>query len=108
MKSTENAIRAICLTDPSITANQLKSAIAELSGEGTREVQGEPPPRAYTRSQVATLLGVNPKAVTGYAKRGLLVPIYSGANCKRATAYSGASVTALLNGTAKSGKGPAA
>lgn len=98
LKSTRDAVKAICAADPSINAAQINAAIAELSGEGVREMQGEPPPRAYTRAQVAALLGVNPKAVTSYAKRGLLTPIYSGANGKRAQAYAGESVHALLAG----------
>jgi len=98
LKSTRDAIKAIAATDTTINPAQLKAALAELDGEGIREMQGVPPPRAYSRAQVATLLGVNPKAVTLYAKRGLLTPIYSGANGKRAQAYSGESVHALLAG----------
>ena len=63
-------------------------------------MMGEPPPRAYTREQVAALLGVNRRTITGYARRGLLVPIYSGAGSKRAQAYTGESVAALLAGKA--------
>lgn len=98
MRSTRDAVKAICAADPSINAAQVKAALAELDGEGIREVVGEPPPRAYTREQVAALLGVNRKTITGYAKRGLLVPIYSGAGGKRAQAYTGESVAALLLG----------
>ena len=98
MRSTRDAVKAICAADPSINAAQVKAALAELDGEGIREVVGEPPLRAYTREQVAALLGVNRKTITGYAKRGLLVPIYSGAGGKRAQAYTGESVAALLSG----------
>ena len=101
LKSTKEAVRAICATDPSITAVQIKAALAELDGEGVREVTGTPPPRAYTGAQVAALLGVSRKCVTNYAKRGLLVPIYSGAQSKRAVRYTGASVAALLDSKAK-------
>jgi hypothetical protein len=103
LKSTCDAVKAICAADPSITAAQVKAALAELDGEGIREVVGEPPPRAYSREQVAALLGVNRRTVTNYARRGLLVPIYSGAGGKRAQAYTGESVAALLSGAA-SGK----
>lgn len=98
LRSTETALRAICAADPSVNASQMKAALAELSGKGVREVVGEPPPRAYTRQQVAALLGVNRKTITGYAKRGLLIPIYSGASGKRAQGYTGESVAALLSG----------
>jgi len=99
LKTTKDAVKAICAADPSVNDAQVKAALAELDGEGVREMmQGEPPPRAYNREQVAALMGCNRKTVTGYAKRGLLVPIYSGAGRKRAQAYTGESVTALLSG----------
>lgn len=101
LKSTREAIRAICATDPSISAAQINAALAELDGEGIREVTGTPPPRSYSGEQVAALLGVSRKCVTNYARRGLLVPIYSGEQSKRATRYTGASVALLLDGKAK-------
>jgi len=102
LRTTIDAIRAICTTDPSINSMQVNAAIAELNGEGLREMMGEPPPRAYSRQQVATLLGTNPKTITAYARRGLLVPIYSGTGGKRARAYTGESVAALLSGKVSS------
>ena len=108
MRVTEDAVKAICATDPTIHSEQLKAALADLHGEGTREMlQGEPPPRSYTAAQVAALLGRSRRTVTLYARRGLLVPIYSGATGKRAQAYSGESVSALLSGKATAGKGVA-
>ena len=101
LPTTCEAIKAICAADPSITAAQVKAALAELSGKGVREMQGEPPPRAYTPAQVAELLGKSRRTITAYARRGLLTPIYSGETGARAQAYSGASVVALLSGKAK-------
>ena len=98
LKSTKVAVQAICAADPSVSPAQIKAALAELEGEGFREMQGEPPPRAYTREQVAALLGMSRKTITDYARRGLLVPIYSGASGLRAQAYTGESVIALLSG----------
>lgn len=106
MQTTKDAVRAICAADPSVNAAQLKAALAELDGEGTREMlQGEPPPRSYSPAQVAALLGRSRRTVTLYARRGLLVPIYSGATGKRAQGYTGESVAALLSGKATAGKG---
>jgi hypothetical protein len=105
MKSTKDAVRAICAADPSVNTAQVKAALAELDGEGIREMQGEAPQRAYSRQQVATLLGVRPRAVTAYAKRGLIVPIFGGADGKRATGYTGASVHALLSGKSNKQEG---
>lgn len=100
MKSTKDAVKAICAADPSINAAQLKAALAELDGEGVREMRGEPPPRAYSVAQVAELTGKSRRTISLYARRGLLVPIYSGATGKRAQAYTGESVAALLSGKA--------
>lgn len=109
LKSTEAAIKAIAAADPSINAGQIKSALAELSGEGVREMRGEPPPRAYSVAQVAELTGKSRRTISLYARRGLLVPIYSGAAGKRAQAYTGESVVALLSGKATTkGSGVAA
>lgn len=107
MKTTLDAVRAICATDPAINAAQIKAAITELSGDGVREMRGEPPPRAYSVAQVAALTGKSRRTISLYARRGLLVPIYSGATGKRAQAYTGESVAALLSGKATA-KGVAA
>ena len=101
MKATKEAVKAICGADPSINSAQIKAALAELDGEGVREMQGEPPPRSYTPVQVAALLGRTRRAVSLYARRGLLTPIYSGAKGKRAQGYTGESVAALLTGRVK-------
>jgi len=98
MKHTLDAVKAICAADPSITSAQVHAALAELDGAGTREMLGEPPPRSYSPAQVAALLGKSRRTVTLYARRGLLVPIYSGAKRVRAQGYTGESVAALLSG----------
>jgi hypothetical protein len=101
LPTTYDAIKAICAADPSVSAAQVKAALAELSGKGIREMQGEPPPRAYTPAQVAELLGKSRRTISAYARRGLLTPIYSGATGARAQGYTGESVAALLSGKAK-------
>ncbi len=100
MKSTIAIINAALAADPSVSDDQRKGIAADLNGTGTKGICGEPPPRAYTREQVALLMGVNRKTITAYSRRGLLVPIYSGAGGKRAQAYTGESVAALLSGKA--------
>lgn len=101
LPTTHDAIKAICAADPSVSAAQVKAALAELSGKGIREMQGEPPPRAYTPAQVAELLGKSRRTISAYARRGLLTPIYSGETGARAQGYTGESVAALLSGKAK-------
>ena len=109
LPTTYDAIKAICAADPSVSAAQVKAALAELSGKGIREMQGEPPPRAYTPAQVAELLGKSRRTISAYARRGLLTPIYSGETGARAQGYTGESVAALLSGKSKSkGSGVAA
>lgn len=109
LSPTKSIIEAACAADPTITAAQVKSAIAELSGKGVGEMRGEPPPRAYTVAQVAELLGKSRRTISAYARRGLLTPIYSGETGARAQAYTGESVAALLSGKAKAkGSGVAA
>ena len=101
LKSTREAVRAVCALDPSITAVQVKAALAELDGEGVREVTGETPPRSYSPEQVAALRGVSRKLVSKYAQRGRLVPSFTGKQGKRARRYTGASVASLLEGKTK-------
>ena len=98
---TQDIIKAACAADPSISAAQVKAALAELSGKGIQEMRGEPPPRAYTPAQVAELLGKSRRTISAYARRGLLTPIYSGETGARAQGYTGESVAALLSGKAK-------
>lgn len=101
LNTTKDAVKAICAADPSINAAQIKAAIAELDGRDI--IHGEPPPRAYTREQVAALLGRSRRTVTMYARRGLLMPLCTGKDGKRTQAYTGESVAALLNGKATMG-----
>ena len=99
LKSTRNAIKAICGADPSVTTAQVQAALAELEGEGILEVlETKPIERAYNRAQVAALLGVSVKTVGSYVRRGLLTKILPGANGQRATGYTGESVRKLLEG----------
>ena len=91
------AIALTATTDKDAMAQRIKAAIGD-NEQGRRKAQDEPPPRAYNRAQIAALMGCNRKTVTAYARRGLLVPIYSGAGGKRAQGYTGESVAALLSG----------
>ncbi len=99
LRSTRDAVKAICGADPSVTTAQVQAALAELDGEGVRQVLDGPPiERAYNRAQIAALLGVSVKTVGSYVRRGLLTKILPGANGERATGYTGESVRKLLEG----------
>ena len=95
-KATADAVRSICATDPSITAEQVKCAVKVLSGESVEEITNTPLDRSFNRAQVAAALGVKPRAVTNLAKRGMLKPVRT--TSRRVTRYTGASVRALLGG----------
>lgn len=98
LESTRSVIKAICHTDPSITKSQMETGLAAFEGKKEKGSNDRPFARAYARGEVAAFLGVTPKTVTGYAKRGLLIPLYTGAGAKRARSYTGESVMALLSG----------
>lgn len=99
LKSTRDAVKAICAADPSIPTARVQTALADLEGVGIREVlETKPIERSYNRKQVAALMGVSVKTVGSYVRRGLLTKILSGANGQRATGYTGESVRALLEG----------
>lgn len=96
MKATENAVRAICATDPTLTPEQIDAAINALSIKPKHTA-----PRAYSAKETADLLGVSRRTIRAYARRGLLIPIRAGSKGARAHAYTGASVEKLLNGGAE-------
>lgn len=98
LSTTLDAVKAILSADLTNTDADRKRIMDAISNKRIGE---PPPPRAYTPAQVAELLGKSRRTVCAYARRGLLIPIYSGAEGKRAQAYSGASVVALLSGKAK-------
>lgn len=98
LQTTREAIKALCAADPSLTPVLVNAALAELEGKGVRCIMPEPAEPCYTRAQVAALLKRDPKTISRYARQGLLIPIFGGADGKRATGYTGASVKALLAG----------
>lgn len=107
-KTTEAAIRSsVCaMTLPlGIPQKNIDTALSalfkELVGEGLLSSLGNLPKGRCSAERAAALLGVNKRTLSNYAKRGLLVAIYSGASGQRARGYTGESVAALLEGKAK-------
>ena len=106
MKATLDAVTAIASTDPAITAERLKAALADLCGESVCSVlKEEPLARAYTAEQVAAALGISKRQVTRIASNGWLKGVYTGARGLRARCYTGESVKALLEGRKKEARG---
>jgi len=102
MPTTREAIRAICATDPSVTADQLRAALLALDASSvtTKTKTAAPADEAMSRSEVAALLKVTPKTITKYAAAGLIRGITCGDKRGHVRRYSAASVRALLAGKA--------
>lgn len=95
-KSTIEAIRSICAADSSVKQESVERAIRVLCGRD--KICDEPLDRAFSRREVAEALGITPHEVGKIARRGLLVPVRT--SKQRVRRFTGASVRALLNGTA--------
>ena len=87
-------ISAALRADPIVTPDHARAVMALASGEA--ESVGAETDKVLTRSVVAELLGVSPRCVTEYARRGIIRPIRLGAAGARAVGYSAASVRAAL------------
>lgn len=71
LKTTENAILAICASDPSITDEQTKAAIKAASGNVAPAITDERPIDTLLKlKDVARLLKTSPRNVTRYARLG--------------------------------------
>lgn len=93
MDSTITAIRAICGADPTLTPEQINAAVSALSSREKHQSLA-----VYSPIEVAGILGVKCRTVRNYEKRGLLVPIKTGAKGKRTRAYTASSVEKFING----------
>ena len=106
LKSTSDAIRtttrAICATDPSITATQIETAIAAfIAALDGVPVDTEPLDRIISPVETGKLLGGRDRhTLANWERRGLLVAVRTGADGKRITGYTASSVRALLAGKA--------
>lgn len=99
LETTIAGVTALCKADTTVTATQLKAIVSELKGEGTKSIiADEPVERVLSRKQVAEILGCHRKTVTEYARRGLLTPIMTGTERKRAQGYTAKSVRAFVDG----------
>lgn len=81
---------------PTATDEQRANALAALTGETTPTNEAQAADRAITRKEAAKLLGVHPKTVSCYARRGLIRRLALGAGGERAFRFSLKSVTDLL------------
>ena len=103
LPQTENAIKNLAALDASITPDRVAAALRVMRGDD--EPQGVDAVEAIkiaadellTRKQVSQLLGVTPKSVSNYAKRGRIKQVGGGALRTQAR-YSRKSVEAYLRG----------
>jgi len=101
LDATKNAIKAICAADPTLSAGMVDAAITALQGKDvTVYVDPAPMDRAIPRKVAAQILGVTPRCVSLYARRGLIRPIRMGAAGSRSVGYSEQSIRAVLSGKA--------
>ena len=98
MKETRDAVAALLRLDPSITPETVKAGIAVLDGKATNALDAAPLDRVLSRAEVARLLGVTPRSVTSYARRGLIRPCRFGLGGKRSVGFSADSVRAAMAG----------
>lgn len=83
MPSTRKAIAAVAGADPSINPAKLKAALAVLAGDGEGVQAGRDPlDRLLSRREVAGVLGLSPKAVDVYCRRGVLERVRLGASSR--------------------------
>ena len=99
LDATKNAVKAICAADPTLSAAMVDAAITALQGNDTKVyVDTSPMDRAIPRKVAAQILGVTPRCISLYARRGLIRPIRMGAAGSRAIGYSEQSIRAVLGG----------
>lgn len=99
MKSIAVAIDATMRSDPSISEGQRRAVLDVLDGKSAEVyVNIDPIDRVLPRKSVSVILGVSPRTVTAYAKRGLLKAVKNGPGGVRSCGYSEASVRALVEG----------
>lgn len=97
INTTKSAIRAICATDPTLSAAQIDAALAALDGVPTNT---EPYDQILTPVAAAKLLGRDRHTLAAWTKRGLLVAVRTGRAGSRITGYTASSVRAFLAGKA--------
>ena len=95
-KNTKSALVAIMATDPTVTAEQRKAALAALSGEAAA---CEPLRPLVRVAEAQKLLGVKRTTIWNLMKAGALVPVRAPGS-KRARGFTRDSVEAYLRGAA--------
>lgn len=98
---TRDIIGAAMKADPTVTEDVRKDVLRLLDGKAnTGLTDTRPIDRALTRNEVARIMGVKPRTVTYYARRGIIRPICNGEKGTRASGYSEKSVReAMERGT---------
>lgn len=98
---TRDIIGAAMKADPTVTQEVREEVLHLLDGKANAGlIDHRPMDRALTRDEVCKLMGVRPRTVTYYARRGLIRPLRYGAKGVRAMGYSEQSVRAAMAGGA--------
>lgn len=98
---TKQMVGLLLKNDPTVEQDVRTEVLRIIEGKATPGLADTSPmDRALTREDVAKLMGVKPRTVTYYARRGLIRPLRYGAKGVRAMGYSEQSVRAAMAGGA--------
>lgn len=100
---TRQIILLVLQTDPTINETVRKSVMRALDDDALASGTGcTQPDKVLSRNEVARIMGVKPRTVTYYAKRGVIRPIRNGVKGSRASGYSAQSVQDAMSRQAPS------
>lgn len=100
LESTSRAIRAICATDTTIQADELRRALTVLAGRVDAAPAAASIPRVISRAEAARILGVNARTVDVWARRGCLDRVIPPCSSK-SVGFTEESVRALATGAGR-------
>ena len=72
MEQTKTALVSVIRMDPTITEEMRKSALAILSGSSVPSRETFVSPRVVSRREAAIMIGLGPKRVDDFTRRGIL------------------------------------
>lgn len=94
---TRQMVGLLLKNDPTVGQDVRTEVLRIIDGKATPGLADDRPmDRALTRDDVAKLMGVKPRTVTYYARRGIIRPLRYGAKGVRASGYSEQSVRAAM------------
>lgn len=94
---TRQMVGLLLKNDPTVEQNVRIDVLRIIDGKTMPGLADDRPmDRALTRDEVAKRMGVKPRTVTYYARRGIIRPLRFGVKGVRASGYSEQSVNAAM------------